>query len=553
MNDLIFRSGRVVSNTSEQQSPLTELFFKRSSVPERIKPSYVSCWMMPCDSKFSPLAGYDLKNCSVRIGTLPSGEIEYRLEPDEYSYPEELNSIVCEAVNAVTDAISSGSQRKAYSLSREFLLGKYDDIVKCADTDDMDSLLDAISATVERNTVGPGVFALLLSDPHIEDIYVDAPCSKNRIHITINGVQGINSHIRCRTNLMIEDTELNALINILKRESGLRFCHSSPVLETDMPGFGARVTVMGYPMSPNGNALAIRKHSSVPWTLPRLIANGTITAETAGLLSFMVNSRTSVLIAGARGAGKSSLLSALMMEFPLDQRILTISDTLELCDEEMRSVGYKVQTILVDEHMQGDQFSRSKEALRVSLRMGESAIIIGEVRGDEAKILYSSMSTGKSGSSIMGTIHGDSAESVYNRVVNDMGVAPEAFNATDAVIVLKTVRNKENGHYERKLWEMKGTADTPGSFVDLLDSDTMWESRVIKRTSDFLRYGKDDLVKELHLRTELHRALSEAGMKNPKFFSPEWIIKANELVFDTKRPADLRIARFRAEIGLGKP
>lgn len=507
---------------------------------------------MPCENGFTPIAGYRLKNCDVRIGTLASGETEYRMEPDEYSYPDGLNAIIGEAVRHVTDELCSGTDRRPYSISREMFLRRYDDIVKVSDTDDMGSLIDAMSGCVERNTVGSGIFELLLSDPHIEDIYVDAPCSENRVHITINGVSGINSHIRCRTNLMVEDREMDAVINILRRESGLNFCHSSPVMETDMPGFGARITVMGYPMSPNGNALAIRKHSASPWTLPRLIANGTVTAETAGLLSLLVNSRTSILIAGARGAGKSSLLSALMMEFPLDQRILTISDTLELCDEEMRSIGYKVQTILVDEHMQGDQLSRSKEALRVSLRMGESAIIIGEVRGEEAKTLYSSMSTGKSGSSIMGTIHGDSSESVYKRVVNDMDVSPDAFNVTDAIIVLKTVRNKVNGHYERRLWEIKGTTDVPGSFTDLSDTDTMLESRVMRRIMDSMLYDRDDLLSELRLRTELHRALSEAGTRDVKYFSPEWILRANELVRRNERSPDECVARFRAEMGLGR-
>lgn len=546
----IFKRGEDVKR--DVPSQVTERFFKQCFPPFRIKPSYVSCWMMPCEKGFSPVAGYRIGNCDVRIGTLASGETEYRLEPDEYDYSEELNTIIGEVVDEVTDRLCEGSGRRPYSMAREIFLGRYDDISKIGETDDIGALIDAVSECVERNTVGAGIFELLLSDPHIEDIYVDAPCTENRIHITINGVGGINSHMRCRTNMIVENREMDAVINILKRESGLRFCHSSPVMETDMPGFNARVTVMGYPMSPNGNALAIRKHSSTPWTLPRLIANGTIGPETAGLLSFLVNSRTSILIAGARGAGKSSLLSALMMEFPLDQRILTISDTLELCDEEMRSVGYKVQTILVDEHMQGDQFSRSKEALRVSLRMGESAIIIGEVRGEEAKILYSSMSTGKSGSSIMGTIHGDSAESVYNRVVNDMDVSPEAFNVTDAVIVLKTIRNKENGHYERRLWEMKGTTDTPGEFVDLLDEDRMLESRVIRRAMDGMLYSNDDLISELSLRTELHRALSEAGTRDARYFSPEWIIKANELVYRNDRPPASRIARFRAEIGLGR-
>jgi type IV secretory pathway ATPase VirB11/archaellum biosynthesis ATPase len=129
---------------------------------------------------------------------------------------------------------------------------------------------------------------------------------------------------------MVDRKEIMNLINVLKRDSGLQFSESEPVLETDMKGHDARATVIGYPMSPNGEAVSIRKHSTRPWTLTRLIANGTLDHETAGLLSFLVDNRCTFLVCGARGAGKSSLLTALMFEFPVSQRILTIEDTMEL-------------------------------------------------------------------------------------------------------------------------------------------------------------------------------------------------------------------------------
>lgn len=274
--------------------------------------------------------------------------------------------------------------------------------------------------------------------------YIDAPCDRNRIHVTMNGVSGINSNLRCRTNLMVDRKEIMNLINVLKRDSGLQFSESEPVLETDMKGRDARATVIGYPMSPNGEAVSIRKHSTRPWTLTRLIANGTLDHETAGLLSFLVDNRCTFLVCGARGAGKSSLLTALMFEFPVSQRILTIEDTMELPGDKMRRMGYKVQSMLINDKIEGDSLSRADEALRVSLRMGESAIVLGEVRGEEAKTLYQSMRAGRAGSSIMGTIHGDSARSVYERVVHDMGIAPEAFMATDLLLTLGSVRDRRS-------------------------------------------------------------------------------------------------------------
>ena len=115
---------------------------------------------------------------------------------------------------------------------------------------------------------------------------------------------------------------------------------------------------------------------------------------TAGLLSFLIDGRSTMLICGARGAGKSSLLSAMMFEFPLSQRILTIEDTLELPARQMQALGYKVQSLFVETRLDQSNEEVADQALRVSLRLGESAIVLGEVRGKEAQTLYQSMRTG---------------------------------------------------------------------------------------------------------------------------------------------------------------
>ena len=529
---------------------LVENFFNSTRPFGRVKPTYSECWMLPKPDGFEPITGYTVVGGDVVIGRVRTGETEYNLQPYEYGFGSALNRVMGEIISGVRDDVCNGCRDSVQSLVNRHILNHYDDIRRLTASDDMQETMDLVSGIVHRNTTGAGVFETLLSDPHIEDIYVDAPCERNRIHITMNGIDGVNNHVKCRTNLIVEKGELDALINIIKRESGLRFCHSSPVMETDLSRFDARATVMGYPMSPNGNAVALRKRSRRPWTLSRLVANGTMDAGSAGLLSFLVNSRTSILIAGARGSGKSSIMGAMMMEFGIDTRILTIEDTMELPGDIMRGLGYKVQSILVDERMGGDQLSRSEEALRVSLRMGESAILLGEVRGEEARTLYKSMNTGKSGSSVIGTIHGDSSESVFHRVVEDMGVSPEAFNITDVVMVMKMVRNRSTDHLERRMWELSCTTEKPGVFMDLRDPEVRKVSKVTRRCMDLLQYDTDLLEKDLRIRSGLHRALAEAGAVDETYLGPEWIVKANMSV-DVDRDPDKVIRGFRAKIGLG--
>ena len=521
----------------------------------RTKPSYTDCWITNSSDGLKPIASYMTEQGSVLVGMSDDGEVEYNLTPREYAYPDALNAVVMDVIEGIRDRYREEGgpldRDSVTGMARSLLTDRYEEIRRVCGPEGLDEVVGDICSIAYRHSVGAGIFDVLLSDPHIEDVYVDAPCDRNRVYVTMNGINGLNSHMRCRTNLMVESREVDNLLNILKRESGLRFCHSDPVLETDFGDHDARVTVIGYPLSPNGNAVAIRKHSVRPWTLSRLIANGTVDPRTAGVLSYLVNSRATMLICGARGAGKSSLLSALMFEFPLSQRILTIEDTIELPGEAMRRLGYKVQTILVDERMRGDQLSRSDEALRVSLRMGESAIVLGEVRGEEARTLYQSMRAGRAGSAIMGTIHGDSAESVYNRVVYDIGIQPEAFMATDVVVTLGTVRDRRTGHLIRRVNELVTTGDRPGDFVDVSDADALFSSPVMRRAMQSSQAGRREAAKEIRARSMLRAHLAELGARDERFLGPEWILAANEAVSSMRRdsPAEAVLEEFRRRTG----
>ncbi|MBO4568821.1 MAG: Flp pilus assembly complex ATPase component TadA, partial [Candidatus Methanomethylophilaceae archaeon] len=215
------------------------------------------------------------------------------------------------------------------------------------------------------------------------------------------------------------------------------------------------------------------------------------------------------------------------------QRILTIEDTIELPGEQMRSLGYKIQTLLMDDRAGDGHLSGADEALRVSLRLGESAIIVGEVRGEEARILYQSMRTGKAGSAIMGTVHGDSARSVYDRMVHDMGIAPEAFMATDVVITLGTVKDRRSGNLVRRMSEMVATSGEPGAFIDIIDQSRLLGTPVMKRAMQTSRLGKMEAMKEIRTRSSMRSYLAEIGRKDERYLGPEWILLANDILART--------------------
>ncbi|AMK13906.1 type II/IV secretion system protein [methanogenic archaeon mixed culture ISO4-G1] len=517
----------------------------------RTKPSYADTWILDSDMDLPLKYNYMTDCSSVSIVELPNGEYEYRAMPFEYSYPDGLNSIVKEVIDGIrTEHLKSGmdiDRGSVTELSRMMLDRRWDDLKDaCGDDCDMSQMMDDLGNVIHRHSVGLGVFDILLRDRHIEDIYLDAPCTENRIYVTLNGLRGLNSHMRCRTNLMVEEREMSNLITNLRVSSGLRFSQSDPVLETDLHGYDARATLIGYPMSPKGDALAIRKHSVRPWTLTRLIFNGTINPEQAGILSFLVDNRCTFLICGPRGAGKSSMLSALMFEFPREQRILTMEDTLELPCDTMRRLGYKVQSILLDDRLGGDAGSRADEALRVSLRLGESSLVLGEVRGEEAVTLYRSMRVGRAGSSVMGTVHGDSAESVYHRIVDDLGIPAESFSATDIILTMGTVCARSGGHLIRRMEEMVCTTKEPCKFKDVSGSIGIMMSDIIDRVLKTSQKTRGEISREISIRAKMRSCLAEHAAENENFLGPEWILRANDIL--RASPLDRQLSDIIGEL-----
>jgi type IV secretory pathway ATPase VirB11/archaellum biosynthesis ATPase len=182
----------------------------------------------------------------------------------------------------------------------------------------------------------------------------------------------------------------------------------------------------------DGLSFAFRRGDPESWTLARLVDAGTVTPAAAGLLSVAVERGVTGLVAGGRGAGKTTALGALLWELPAETRSILIEDTPELPANALTAAGRDAQRLRVGD---GAEPSPS-DAVRTALRLGGGAIVVGEVRGEEARALYEAMRVGAAGEAVLGTIHGEDAEAVRERVVSDLGVSPSSFAATDLIVLL---------------------------------------------------------------------------------------------------------------------
>ncbi|MFA4960769.1 MAG: type II/IV secretion system ATPase subunit [Candidatus Pacearchaeota archaeon] len=401
--------------------------------------------------------------------------IEHRPTAEEFSDPERTRQVF---FNVARDLISDLASNKKIALN-------YSDLTKLA-------------RILVRHTIGFGVVEVILEDENLQDIVINAPVSLSSIFVRHNDFG------ECETNVIPSQEDADSWAAKFRMISGRALDEANPILDTNLEikDIGARVAIIQQPLSSGGIAYAIRRHRSKPWTLPLFIKNKMINSLGAGLLSFMIDGARTMLIAGTRSSGKTSLLGSLLMEIIQGHRIITVEDTLELPVVAMRNLDYDILSLKVRSALMGESAEVSaEEGIRASLRLGDSSLIVGEIRSQEAKALYEAMRVGALANVVAGTIHGGSPYSVFDRVVNDLGVPITSFKATDLIVVanpikmpdgLRSVRRVLQIAEVRKHWEKDPLSE--GGFVDLMKYNVETDS--LEPTDDLIN-GDCETIKEI--------------------------------------------------------
>ncbi len=401
--------------------------------------------------------------------------LQHEPKSDEFTDPEKVRSLF---FNVARDLLNELAQNKGIGLSyRE---------------------LNRLAKILVRQTIGFGLVEVLLMDSNLQDVFLNSPVGQNPIFVR-HAKYG-----ECVTNVLPSYSDADSWAAKLRLQSGRPLDEANPVLDTDLV-FGnvrARVAAIQRPLSPYGIAYAIRRHRDAPWTLPLFIDNKMINSFTAGLLSFLIDGSRTLLIAGTRSSGKTSLLGSLMLEIMPSVRTLIVEDTLELPVDALRKIGYNIQRMKVKSALvETTTEIEAAEGIRTSLRLGDSALIIGEVRSTEAKALYEAMRVGALANVVAGTIHGASPYGVFDRVVNDLDVPITSFKATDIVLVANPIKTPDGMHSMKRVVQLaevrkhwtKDPLEEKG-FVDLMKYNV--EKDELEPTDELIN-GDSEIIKSI--------------------------------------------------------
>nr|WP_206204213.1 CpaF family protein [Thermococcus sp. 18S1] len=300
--------------------------------------------------------------------------------------------------------------------------------------------VEILAEMIVQSMIGYGKLDPLVRDDNLEEVMV---IGNNRPvyvwHRRFN---------MCKTNIVFdEEKEILNIIERIAREVGRRIDQQSPLLDARLPD-GSRVNATIPPISIDGPTITIRKFKKDPLTIIDLIKYGTMNTDIAALLWIFVDGLgvkpANVLVAGGTGSGKTTTLNSLGMFIPPSERVITIEDTAEL----QLPVEHWIRLETRPPNVEGKGEVTMDDLVKNTLRMRPDRIIVGEVRGPEARTMFTAMNTGHDG--CMGTIHANSARETIVRLESPpMSVPRIMIPALDIVIMQVRFHSRKKGTIRR--------------------------------------------------------------------------------------------------------
>jgi type IV secretion system protein VirB11 len=207
-----------------------------------------------------------------------------------------------------------------------------------------------------------------------------------------------------RSDLFLDVASRERVIRLVASSVGSSCDRASPILSAELPGAGERFEGILPPVS-EGPCFAIRKPSSVVFTLDDYVASGALTPALCAALREAIAERLNIVIAGGTSSGKTTFTNALLAEPAFaDERVVILEDTRELrCNAE--------DCVALRTWKEGKSLV---ELVRSTMRLRPDRILVGEVRGGEALDLLKAWNTGHPGG--ITTLHANSALGALTRL-----------------------------------------------------------------------------------------------------------------------------------------
>lgn len=271
-----------------------------------------------------------------------------------------------------------------------------------------------MAARLLRSVTAYGPLTALLARTDIEEVFLEG----DRVtYLDTSGrLHGLDEPTSAEENHHVIERLLSA------SDRHLDVAH--PMVQARVLDGTARLTAAIPPVADHVSA-TLRRHTLRRDTLASLVDRGSLTPAAADLLAMAMAGSASVVVSGPPGAGKTSLLAALLAAVPATRCVRVCEEIRELNVALPHGGFYEARPRGLDDEAE----ITLRDLVKFTLSMRPEVLVVGEVRGSEAFELTRAVNAG-CGFAV--TVHANSAREALEALVNAAIMAGE--QVTESIV-----------------------------------------------------------------------------------------------------------------------
>ena len=371
--------------------------------------------------------------------------------------------------------------------------------------------MEKVKYFLKRDIMGYGEIDALMHDPNIEDISCSGP--NIPLYIWHRNYDSLSSNISFESH-----QKLNSFITRIVFKAGKHVSTAHPISDLAITG-NHRISVLYQKeITPKGTSFTIRKFKEDPYTIVDLIGFGTIDLETAAYLWMMIEAKMSIMIIGSTGSGKTTVLNAIAGLVSENDKLFSVEDVAEI------NLPHDNWFSLISRSGYGSNDEGEiglYELIKSGVRHRPDYIIVGEIRGSEAYVMFQAMATGHGG---LCTMHADSLDSASKRLQQKpMNIPPAYLSLMNCALVIKRVKDKVTGQSMRRAISIEeiSSSTAPNAVTTWNPKSDYFEhsfgtSKNLKKISEHTGDEFDEVLKEHHKRTKILKWMSSNNIREHK-------------------------------------
>ncbi len=369
--------------------------------------------------------------------------------------------------------------------------------------------MEKVKYYLKRDINGFGIIDPIMHDINIEDV----SCSGTQKPIFV----WHRNYDSIPTNIQFPSEEkLNNFVSRIVFRAGKHVSAAFPISDLALQG-NHRISVLYQKeVTPKGTSFTIRKFKEDPYTVIDLIRFGTINITIAAYLWLLIESKMSFIVIGSTGSGKTTLLNAITGLVHPDYKIFSVEDVAEI------NINHENWFTLVARSgfgMGGEGEIGLYDLIKAGVRHRPDYIVVGEIRGSEAYVMFQAMATGHGG---LCTMHADSLESAVKRLQQKpMDIPPAYISLMNCALVVKRVKENGTGQSSRRvvtISEITGANASHTAFhweprTDYFKEE-LRDSVLLKRISEATGRDTSEILAEHQKRITVLKWMMEQGIRD---------------------------------------